>query len=101
MFRGLNSLTVDDLGPGFRAEADALLDQVLTDTEFDAQATIANVYPLKMVRDALGLDVENRETLPTFGDLAFSTFGPQNTVLARAREKAAAVDAVDYMTIRI
>lgn len=96
----LNPRAVADLAPEFRAQADALLDRVLPKGAFDAQAEIANVYPLKVFGDALGIDSEDRETLLVFGDLVFSNFGPDNTVRRRAWDRANAVGAVEWMRSR-
>jgi len=59
---------VADLGPEFRRQAELLLDQVLTKRNFDAHTEIANVYPLKVFGDALGIDSDDRELLLVFGD---------------------------------
>lgn len=96
----LNPRSVAELGPGIRQEANLLLDRVLQTTRFDAQTEIANVFPLKVFGDALGIDSENRETLLTIGDLVFNNFGPRNSVLERARKAADVVGAVEWMRSR-
>lgn len=96
----LNPKAVADLGPEFRLQANALLDRVLAAKSFDAQSAIANIYPLKVFGDALGIDGENRETLLTFGDLVFNNFGPKNAILKRSLTAANAIGAVEWMRSR-
>lgn len=96
----LSPRAVSDLGPQFRAEADALLDRVLPQGRFDAQTEIANAYPLKVFGDALGIDSANRENLLVFGDLGFNSFGPQNSVRARSQKLAQDVGAMQWMKAR-
>lgn len=96
----LNPRAVNDLGPEFRRQADALLDQVLVNKTFDAQTEIANTYPLKVFGDALGIDAQKRENLLVFGDLVFNSFGPQNPVRERSQTAAEKAGAVDWMRAR-
>jgi len=96
----MNPGAIADLGPEFRRQADLLLDRVLVQRSFDAQKDIANVFPLKVFGDALGIDGDSRETLLVFGDLVFNIFGPRNSVLQRAWDLADKHNAVDWMRTR-
>ena len=68
----------------FTAQAHALLDRALQSDQIDAHRDLAEVYPLKVFGDALGIDADNREQLLMFGDMGFNNFGPQNAVLERS-----------------
>lgn len=96
----LSPRVVRGLGPEFRLQANALLDHVLDKSLIDGQTEIANVYPLRVFGDALGIDRENRDNLLVFGDLVFSSFGPANIVRQRAQERAEQMNAVDWMRER-
>src|SRR5205085_8937877 len=50
------------------ADAEALVDQVLADDEFDAVEVLAQVFPLRVFPDAVGLPAEGRENLLPYGD---------------------------------
>ena len=95
-----NPRALGDMGVMFRREAESLLDGVLVQGTFDAQADIAAAYPLKAFGDALGIDSKDRETLLTFGDLVFSSFGPMNSIRKKALAEAEKVGAMDYMRTR-
>lgn len=84
----------------FTAQAHALLDRVLANTEFDAHREIAEAYPLKVFGDALGIDADRREQLLKFGDMGFNNFGPQNAVLEKSMAIGREAGTVEWMTER-
>jgi cytochrome P450 len=68
-----------DLAEQWTADAAALVDEVLArGTEFDAVTAFAEVFPLRVFPDAVGLGPDGREHLLPYGDFAFNAFGPQN-----------------------
>jgi len=95
--RILSPRTVTQIREGFAQEADRLLDGVLDSARrgevVDGTKRIAEVYPLKVFPDAVGLEPEGRETLLLYGDMIFNAFGPRNALLARAAEKVQPVTA--------
>jgi cytochrome P450 len=54
---------------------------------------LAEVYPLRVFPDAVGLGEEGRENLLPYGGLAFNAFGPDNELRRNALAAAAPVQA--------
>ena len=95
--RILSPKTVLQLRASFSAEADLLLDRLCeraaAGEAIDAVKDLAEVYPLKVFPDAVGLDSEGREMLLLYGDMIFNAFGPRNELLQRAAERVQPVTA--------
>jgi cytochrome P450 len=89
--RILSPKTVMQVRSTFAAEADALLDGLMQkaarDGGIDAVKDLAEVYPLKVFPDAVGLEAEGREMLLLYGNMIFNAFGPRNELLMRSVEK--------------
>jgi cytochrome P450 len=86
IFRGvmdavISPRTMRTLRTQFRSEAETLADAIVARGRFDVVTDIAEVYPLKVFPDALGVRPDGRENLLPYGALAFNTFGPQNALL--------------------
>lgn len=63
----------------FQEFADELVEKVLDLREFDAVADFAQVFPLRVFGDAVGIPREGRaENLLALGAMNFSTFGPDD-----------------------
>ena len=95
MGKVLSPGTVRALRDGFRAEAEAVADELVARGEFDIVTDLAERYPLKVFPDAVGLPVAGREHLLPYGALAFNAFGPANDILERAL--AAAANAQEWV----
>ncbi|NMR31639.1 cytochrome P450 [Crystallibacter degradans] len=68
----------------FQQFADELVDRILDMREFDAAKDFAEVFPLRVFGDAVGIPREGRaENLLALGAMNFSTFGPDDE---RAKE---------------
>lgn len=95
--RILSPRTVTQIRESFAKEADSLLDGVLASARggeaVDGIARIAEVYPLKVFPDAVGLEPQGRENLLLYGDMIFNAFGPRNELLARSAQKVQPVTA--------
>jgi cytochrome P450 len=82
-------------GTGLRAAfapaAERLADELVARGRFDAVTDLAEVYPLQVFPDAVGLRQEGRRHLLAYGALAFNAFGPHNRLLADALATAAPV----------
>jgi cytochrome P450 len=66
----------------WKADAAQLVDELLgRGTEFDAIADLAEVLPLRVFPDAVGIGKTGREHLLPYGDFAFNAFGPQNELV--------------------
>lgn len=82
------------LGETWRADAAQIVDEVLSHgTDFDAVTDLAQVFPLRVFPDAVGIGKEGRENLLPYGDYAFNAFGPQNRHVTDAQETIGAVVA--------
>jgi cytochrome P450 len=93
MSRAMSPRAVATLKEGFRNEAEKLIDQLLEKREFDAVRDLAEVFPLKVFPDAVGIAEEGRETLLAYGAMVFNAFGPDNEVRRKAFANAPAVAA--------
>lgn len=85
------------LGPGalrrlreaWFADAEDLVDRVLAaGDEFDAVGSLAEVFPLRVFPDAVGLMKEGRENLLPLGDHNFNAFGPANDLVQKGAARA-------------
>ena len=89
--RILSPKTVTQVRESFAKEADDLLERLAHAAALgeviDGIKQLAEVYPLKVFPDAVGLETEGRENLLLYGDMIFNAFGPRNELLARAAEK--------------
>ena len=74
----------------WRTDAAAVVDDLLeAGPEFDGVTDLAEVFPLRVFPDAVGIGKSGREHLLPYGDFAFNAFGPQNDLLQRAGENIA------------
>jgi len=76
------------LRPIFEREAIALVDRLTELGSFDAITQLAEVYPLKVFGDAVGLPEEGRENLLPYANMVFNAFGPRNQLLEAAMANA-------------
>jgi cytochrome P450 len=91
--RVLSRQSLKSLRPQFEAEADTLIDQLISRGTFDAVRDLAQVFPLKVFPDAVGVDDNAREHLLLYGDMAFNAFGPRNALFEEAMKKVEPVGA--------
>jgi len=75
----------------FERQATLLVDRLATLGSFDAVSELAQVYPLKVFGDAVGLPEVGREHLLPYANMVFNAFGPRNQLLAAAMTDAQAV----------
>lgn len=66
------------LEDAFKAKAVALVDDLVEKGSFDAIRDLAEVFPLTVFPDALGIDNEGRENFLTYGAMVFAGMGPEN-----------------------
>ncbi len=91
MGKVISAGTVRGFRETFRAEAEAVADELVARGRFDAVSDLAERYPLKVFPDAVGLPAEGRQNLLPYGALAFNAFGPRNRLLEQALATAAPV----------
>ena len=75
----------------FEREAIELVDRLAALGSFDAVTQLAEVYPLKVFGDAVGLAEEGRENLLPYANMVFNAFGPRNQLFEDAMANAQAV----------
>lgn len=91
-----------DLRPEWERIAVELVDSLVARGEFDGIKDLAEVYPLRVFPDAVGMPDAGREHLLPYGAMAFNAFGPRNALTERSMtEAAAAVDWVAHSCRRI
>ena len=64
----------------FEAEAERLVEELVSHGSFDAVQDLAIPYPLKVMGDAVGVPAEGRECLLPFSNMLFNSFGPENDI---------------------
>jgi cytochrome P450 len=89
--RILSPKTVARLRETFAAEAEALLERVLdkagANGVIDGVRDLAEVYPLKVFPDAVGVGSSGRENLLLYGNMVFNAFGPRNERFQQSVER--------------
>jgi hypothetical protein len=89
--RILSPAAINVLRERFAREADALIDRLVEQREFDGVAGLAEAYPLKVFPDAVGLAEQGRENLMPYGTMVFNSFGPRNDLFDKATANAGPV----------
>jgi len=82
--RVLSGPTIRRLREDFQAEAERLVEELVSRGEFDAVNDLAIAYPLKVVGDAVGVPPEGRECLLPFSNMLFNSFGPENEIFRQS-----------------
>jgi cytochrome P450 len=89
--RVMSPAALRKLRDDFTRDAVALVERLVARRRFDGVKDLAEIYPVKVFPDAVGLPAEGRENLLPYGDMAFNAFGPLND---RFRQSAARADVV-------
>lgn len=84
----LSPAVVRGLRASFAAQADALAAALVARGSFDGVGDLAEVFPLTVFPQAVGLREEGREHLLAYAGLAFNAFGPPNELRRKALETA-------------
>jgi 4-methoxybenzoate monooxygenase (O-demethylating) len=82
--RVLSGPAIKKLRTAFEAEADRLVEELVSRGEFDAVGDLAMVYPPKVMGDAVGVPLEGRECLLPFSNMLFNSFGPENDIFRQS-----------------
>jgi cytochrome P450 len=75
----------------FAPFADELAETLVDMGSFDAITDLAEVYPLRVFPDAIGIRSDGRENLLPYGSLAFNANGPANELFTNALAAAGSV----------
>jgi len=76
LMRVISPIAVRAMRAAFVREADRLVDQALALGSFDAIPSLVQPFPLTVFPNEVGLAVEGREHLLTYGAMVFGAFGP-------------------------
>lgn len=76
------------LRPLWRERADALIDELLGKRCFDVITDLAEVFPLRIFPDTIGLPTKGREHLLPYAAVTFNAYGPRNDVFERSHAQA-------------
>jgi 4-methoxybenzoate monooxygenase (O-demethylating) len=82
--RILSPMAIKVLRETFEREAEALIERLVEQREFDGVADLGEPYPLKVFPDAVGISEEGRENLLPYGSMVFNSFGPRNDLFQQA-----------------
>jgi 4-methoxybenzoate monooxygenase (O-demethylating) len=82
--RVLSASVMTRLRERFAQEADKLVESLVDRDSFDAIADLAEVYPLTVFPDAMGMPRENWHFLLPYGNMVFNDFGPRNQFFEQA-----------------
>lgn len=84
--------TAHALRPAFEAAAEELVDELVQRETFDGVTELAEIYPVHVFADAVGLpDEGRRHHLLRYAAMVFNAFGPRNDLVAGAFADAAPV----------
>src|ERR1700736_5039177 len=89
--RILSPAAINVLRTTFAGEAEALVDRLVDQREFDGIADLAEAYPLNVFPDAVGISEDGRENLLPYGSMVFNSFGPRNDLFDQAMANAGPV----------
>jgi cytochrome P450 len=89
--RILSPKTVMQIREQFALEAEALAERCVAKGQIDGIHDLAQIYPLKVFPDAVGLEEGGRENLLLYGDMIFNSMGPRNELLAKSAERVVPV----------
>lgn len=91
----VNPGTVRTLRERFTGPAEEIAERVVGLGDIDGVTDLAEVYPLRVFPDAVGIPEEGREHLMPYGNMVFNAFGPENDIhreaFAGAEERTAAI----------
>jgi len=76
--RALSATVMRSLRGRFAAAAEELAEELVRRVRFDAAADCAEVYPMMVLPDAIGLSAHGREHLLPYAATVFNMFGPDN-----------------------
>jgi 4-methoxybenzoate monooxygenase (O-demethylating) len=86
--RVLSRPAMEKMRQSFAVEAANLVSVLVAKGEFDGISELAEIYPLKVFPDAVGLTKVGRENLVAYGALAFNAACPHNHLFAESMQGA-------------
>lgn len=95
LMRILSPHTAKRLREEFSAEAERLVEEVTARGRFDAARDLAEIFPLRVLPDVIGIPEEGREHLLPYANMNFNLAGPRNALAEEAIARAG--DAADHV----
>jgi hypothetical protein len=89
--RILSPKAVMQIRASFTVVAESMVERCVEKGAVCGIHDLAQIYPLKVFPDAVGVGDEERENLLIYGDLIFNSMGPRNALLAKAAERVGPV----------
>lgn len=83
------------LRPIWQAKAQQLAEELVSQGKFDIVRDLAEVFPMRVFPDTIGLREDGREQLLVYASAVFNAFGPQNAIFEAGN--AASVDAAQWV----
>jgi hypothetical protein len=84
---------IRNLRPAWAARAEALIDRLVAARQFDAVKDLAEIYPLDVFPDTVGITSTGRENLLPYAAATFNGFGPRNELYRNTTARAEAASA--------
>ena len=78
--RILSPIAVRNMRQSLARYANELADKLVHQGSFDAVKELAEVYPLNVLADAVGIPQGERENIIRYAAIGFATFGPRNWI---------------------
>lgn len=75
-----------ELRPTWQAKAEQLVANLVARGSFDAATDLAEVFPMQVFPDTIGLMDEGRDKLIEYATIVFNAFGPDNRILQESME---------------
>ena len=85
--RILSPKAVVQIRATFTAVAEQMVERCVEKGTICGIHDLAQIYPLKVSPDAVGVGDDGRENLLVYGDLVFNSMGPRNALLAKSAER--------------
>ena len=80
MNRVVSPRAVRGLRESWAAEAETMVDRLVTQGSFDAATELGEAFPLQVFPDAIGMRPDGRENLLQYAAAVFNTLGPRNAL---------------------
>jgi cytochrome P450 len=84
---------LNELRPIWRRAAERLVEALVARQRIDAITDLAEVYPLSVFPDTIGLRQEGRSNLLSYAAAVFNAFGPRNAIFDETEKAAASATA--------
>ena len=78
--RIVSPIAVRKLREAFERDAEGLAEKLVRKGNFDVVKDLAEVYPLNVLSDAVGIPQGERENIIRYAAIGFATFGPRNWI---------------------